>query len=111
MSETSQIAKLARRRPIFGILSIAFPLIGIPSCLFGWLIWIPDLFLKLDIHIHVSNVPISQVVVLWFLSSFCGFISAAVALFRKERFWVLPLVGGLLNTWPFVLVYFGFHSA
>lgn len=93
MNEAIQIRK---RWPIFGILSIAFPLFGVPL---AFLLGVaanrsvfqdpdnPEVWLGVGIFVQLS-----------ILAVLSGFISGIVALFRVERLKVLPLLALLTNS-------------
>jgi len=84
--------KLPRSSPVFGMLSVVFPLLGVPfayvyahgpSSQAGW---------GMEGAVIVFGI--------YSVSFLLGIISAIVGMVRLERFLVLPVIGFFLNGYP-----------
>jgi hypothetical protein len=94
-----------KRRPIFGVLSIAFPLAGIPiSYLIGMAVAIPDSSGEPDVWGAFAVFMMSA-----FFVIISGFVSAIVAFCRAERPMILPFLGLVANCAPIAWYYFRFR--
>jgi len=82
---TSDAKPIMASGPIFGLLSIASPIVGgiLSALLFGAFYYIGPIVL-----LALLLVPLSPI---------CGVIFAALALVRREKYSVLPAVGMLIN--------------
>jgi hypothetical protein len=99
---SSNNTKLAERQPVFGILSIALPVVGILiAYLIGMAVAMPT---------DASGEPDSIGAFCIFAELTCfamlsGFVSAIVALSRKERLMIFPFLGMLASAAPIVWFY------
>ena len=93
------------RHPIFGILSIASPLLGIPiAYLIGMAVAVPT---------DGSGEPDNIGAICAFMSFsglviLLGFVSAIVAFARRERLQILPVLGLVANIAPIAWFHFVF---
>jgi hypothetical protein len=85
---TTQIAKRPRRPPRFGTLSVAAPFIGA---------FLSYVLLSLSASSEDSPVAFLLGLLLFPLSLLSGVAFAASAWIRRERFWLLPSIGLLIN--------------
>ena len=93
--------KLSRKSPVFGILSLIFPLVGVP-------------FAYIFAHGSSSEAGWGMegaVIIfgIYSVSFLLGIISAIVGMVRLERFIILPVIGFVLNALP-VLYFFSFMN-
>jgi hypothetical protein len=93
MNELSPNKQQQKKRPAFGLLSLVFPLLGIPIAI---LISKPASGSSLDSHWGYLST------FLWVAmpSISLGFISACVALIRSEPYRFLPWLGLVANIAP-----------
>lgn len=102
----TEIAQPVTKQPIFGILSIAFPLLGIPvAYILGLAVSIPtDGTGQSDVWGAASAFA-----KLSCLAILAGFISASIALVRAERSRLLPLLGFMASAAPILALVIYFH--
>jgi hypothetical protein len=106
MTELLHFEKPAQRQPVFGVFSLAFPLLGCPfAYLVGIIVSMPS-----DASGEPNNWGGLAVFMLFSgLVVLLGFISAIIALFRVERFLILPFLGLIASSAVVAFYHFYFH--
>jgi hypothetical protein len=87
----SQQQQLPKKPPVFGVLSLAFPLLGVPFAYF------------LGCNTSNEGEGMGRFVVFvggGFLCVVAGFTSALLGIARKERMLLLPFIGLIVNGLP-----------
>ena len=95
--------KLARRKPIFGIGSVAIPFIGLLIALFVN-------FIHGDEPAETNMYRAFMSIGIFLLALGVGAMSALVALARVERYWGIALAALIFDVWAVIWGFIHTHS-